>query len=518
MPVVPDSRRNVEAPSGSSTDQPNRLRGFEIVDSDRLLWVPPYQADSPPPSLELLPPGPAGIVSVSIADLITDDQTQPMRSAFSAEINSLIQLVEQRSGVDRNNLARCTVALFPGRSGWPEIAMAIELAEPVELSTLTDKWNAQESRAGDAVIYAGDDVDSDAFFIGDGEQGKLPEGRSVSRFAVGKLQRIREVADNNGGTIPLVRSMQTLWNQTSRENDLVAMVTPNFLFADGREMVLATVPQFQAAMKRWLIPDVAAVSLSFNIDDNGFYAELREVPSGGATSATILKSLRQSIQSWPQWADQFILDSVPDASWRLLATRLPLMLRFVADQTRSTIDDDTVVASCYLPVDAASQVSLATFLAMNTASDGQSGSQSPVAKTMTIAQMLDHPMSISFLQLSLQFSMDAVAEEFQLSLPEGIKAPKIRIIGGDLEKDGITQNQQIRGFECDALPLRDVLTQLVRKANPDATATSSHDPNQKLIWVIHPLNQSAAETEILITTRAAASGQYELPQEFELQQ
>ena len=88
-------------------------------------------------------------------------------------------------------------------------------------------------------------------------------------------------------------------------------------------------------------------------------------------------------------------------------------------------------------------------------------------------------------------------------------------IGGDLEKKGITQNQQIRNFDKTDQTLRSVLTDLVLGANPDKTATGPKDPKQSLVWVVHPQGKPAGECEILVTTRDAAAGQYTLPVEFQ---
>ncbi|MEO1529384.1 MAG: serine/threonine protein kinase, partial [Planctomycetota bacterium] len=361
---------------------------------------------------------------------------------------------------------------------------------------------------------AGEERESDAYFVAGGENGKLDSNAKVQRFAVGALERIREVAENQGGSIPLTRSLQGLWDQQSSQSDLVILMTPNFLFADGREMLRSSAPEFQAIAKRWLIPDVGAVTLSATAGESDLYLELRQAASGGATPTTLLRTFRESIAKWPDWAEDFILRSVPDPSWRLLANRLPMMLRFVGEHTRSTIMEDAVVASTYLPTDAAAQVALGSLLAMNTAPGELVAQETTTKKALTVEEMLNRPMSISFTQESLQFAVDAVSDEFSQSLPAGSTMPKVRIIGGDLELSGITQNQQIRGFEKSDVPLRTVLTELVLGANPDRTATGPKDSKQSLVWVVHPAGKPPAETEILITTRAASAGKYELPAEF----
>jgi serine/threonine protein kinase len=516
---VPEVRPSRKAADSDTRPASKQSDGYELVDSDRLLWVPPYPADSSPPSLRLLPPGPAGIVSVPISKLVSSDGWESVRTAFAAELDPLIAEASSRAGVPADAINRCTAALFPGRDGWPELALAIELNQPTPAKDLIDSWGAFEARtAGGATIYAGEDPEGDAFFIGDSEDGK-PKGTDVTRFAVASVERIREIADNKGGPIPLVRAMQTLWDHASEESDIVALMTPNFLFADGRQIVQSSIPEFQDTLKRWMIPDVGAVMVTATARDSDLYVELREFPSGTATSTTLLKSLRESIAGWPKWADDFIIRSVPDPSWRLLATRLPMMFRFVGEHTRTSVDGETVIASAYLPANAASQVALGAVLAMNTPAGQSTGSVATAPrKPLTVEEMLNREMSISFLQLSLQFAINAVVEEFSQELPEGSTMPKVRIIGGDLELNGITQNQQIRGFERDDVPLRDVLTEIVLGANPDKTATGPKDEKQALIWVVHPPGKPASETEILITTReAAAKKGYELPKEFQLE-
>ncbi len=492
------------------------VNGYQLVDSDRLLWVPPYPADSKPPSLELLPPGPAGIASFAVADLLAKPAAVAFKQAFGPETKWLVQAAVNRSGVPAENLKRCTVALFPGVNGRPEVAFSVELVNPVPIAELSAKWNAFESRTADGnSIYAGDEPQADAYFLGDSPQGKPDAEQKVSRFAVATLERIREVAENDGGTIPLVRSMQTLWNKTSQQSDVVLLLTPNFLFADGRQLIQNSVPEARDVLKQWLFPDVSMMSFSATLVDNSLYFELREIPSGNATPASLLKSFRDRVDGWSTWGDRFVIESNPDASWKLLASRLPLMLRFVAQQTRSTIEDEMLVASSYLPADAGAQVALATTLAMNTPRGGTQLAASGATKALSVDEMLQRPMSISFLQLSLQFAAEAVVDEFGQSLPEGNTMPKVRIIGGDLEKNGITQNQQIRGFERSDVPLRSVLTDLVLGANPDKTATGPSDVKQSLVWVIHPQGKPPGETEILITTRDAAKDKYELPVEFQ---
>jgi hypothetical protein len=92
---------------------------------------------------------------------------------------------------------------------------------------------------------------------------------------------------------------------------------------------------------------------------------------------------------------------------------------------------------------------------------------------------------------------------------------EIKIIGPDLEKDGITRNQTVRDFDQKDKPVSDILTALVMKANPITTVKDPSEADQKLIWVIAADPDNAARKIILITTRAAAAAnKYTLPAPF----
>ena len=193
------------------------------------------------------------------------------------------------------------------------------------------------------------------------------------------------------------------------------------------------------------------------------------------------------------------------------------MVGFVAQRVRYGVSDDMAVANVYVPAQAVPQVTLATVLALNTPEGGAVAAGAPkVAKTLTVEEMLNRKMSVTFDQESLEFAVDNIVTAFERDLPSGSKMPKIRIIGGDLQLMGITQNQQVRDFKQANVPLRQVLTELVRRANPDKTATGANDEKQALIWVVVDDAAKEGVKEILITTRESAAGKYELPTEFKL--
>ena len=495
------------------TPNPGAESSYAVVDDEQLLWAPPYAPAVPAP-LTLLPPGPAVIVSTRLADLTTSAADRAFVDAFAPELTQLIDAAAARTQVTVEQIERLSIALHPdpGQSGRPEVSLAVRLTKPLPLDDLLTRWDVAESRTPEgAVIYAGDGIGSDAFFVATAEGAE----DMVAGFAVGSVDRIRDVAEIRGGPIPLPNSLKRLWNAASEKADLVVLATPNFLFADARQLLSVSIPEAVDSLKRFLIPDVSAALLVGSVDEQKTYLELRLSPSGGVTEVQLLENLHAAIGSWPSWAESFILENVPDPSWRLLAARLPFMMRFVADHTRYGLVDRTAVTNLYLPTEASAQVGLATLFALNTKPSAGGLAKTAPAETLSIEQMLDRPMSVSFGQESLEFAVRAVVDEFEYSLPQGNQLPPVRIFGGDLETMGITQNQQIRDFVKSDVPLRQVLTDLVVAANPDKTASGPADPKQALVWVVAE-DAASDEQVILITTRqAAAQKGYDLPAEFQ---
>lgn len=491
--------------------------GYELVQDDRLLWASPWPATASPPPLDLVTPGAQVIVALRPSELLRSDSAADWRGWFGPELEPLLQSLQQRCGVPPEQIQRLVVSLLPGRDGEPSISLAVWLAEPVDRDTLLQRWNVEASRTADGqTIYSGDGAD--AYFIAGNSTGE----QVVAAFAVGSVEHMRLVAEGGGGPIPLPRSLELAWGQSSDQADVVALVSPNFLFADGRGLLQRYAPNAIATLRDLLIPDVTAALVMLDTTE-AWYGELRLVPGGAASPAALLRTLQTRTTELPGLGETFVVQHDVPASWRALAIRLPQYLRAIEEQTRFGISQTLPTANFYLPAEAAPQVALASLLALSSggatvAVGGSTAGAMPGATNapvpLSIDQLLNTPLSISFDQESLETAIAMIGEEFVRTLPEGAPRLQLTIIGGDLEKSGITQNQQIRDFQMRDIPLRKVLTQLVLGANPDKTATGPADPKQSLIWVVDPA--ATPETPaLLITTRPQAEAKgYTLPQEF----
>lgn len=138
----------------------------------------------------------------------------------------------------------------------------------------------------------------------------------------------------------------------------------------------------------------------------------------------------------------------------------------------------------------------------------------------SIEEVLALKIKIKFDAQSLEFCMLDLLHQAQDAAKgspfarAGKQELALKIIGPDLQMDGITRNMTVRDFQQEGT-IAELLTALVLKANP-APGKSANDPEQKLLWVIGP-NPDTGKESILITTRAAATAKkYTLPNEFQL--
>jgi serine/threonine protein kinase len=487
-------------------------------------------------SLELLPAGPAAIVSIRPAMLTTPLDGESLQTAFPSELSDLLAALATRSGVSIDAIERCTVALHPGHAGQNSTAridtsLAIALREPIALGAFVDRLQIRPmrtpsghtfyARAGEASdegdsqmeAYGSPHASHDTYFL------RVDEAGRVDRYGVASAARINEIADTDGAEITLPRTLQALWNHAHDGSDLVAISTSNFLFADGRQLLQHSVPMAIEPLRQFLLPDISAVLVVAQFDSERLYGEVRLAPGGDTNPVRLVRRWQDQIQGWPGWADRFVRDSQPDSSWLALAERMPSMVRFATDQIRVGVSDDAAVANLYLPQRVVPQFAVGLSLALNTPR-GQSAVvvASAADEALTIGQILDRQLSVSFDQESLETAIETVVAEFQPTLPEGTRMPAVKILGGDLRKQGITQNQQIRNFTKSDASLRSVLTDLVLMANPDRTANGPADPKQALIWVVADDPQNPGDKAILVTTRSAAEGKYQLPDEFRLRE
>ena len=144
-----------------TSKQDSEATGYQLVDDERLLYVPPYAAGTEKASLEFLPPGPAMVASLRIASIVESKIGDQVIEVLSPDLDALISSIATRAAVPVESIQTCGLALHPGKEGWPEVSLAIQLKDPVPAKDLIEQWDVAAARTADGVtIYAGDSPES----------------------------------------------------------------------------------------------------------------------------------------------------------------------------------------------------------------------------------------------------------------------------------------------------------------------------------------------------------------------
>ena len=327
-------------------------------------------------------------------------------------------------------------------------------------------------------------------------------------LAVGDPNLIAAVSNNKGAPPLLRRDLQLLRQASDFRRHFTIIATKNFLTADGKKIIPDSRRHANRAWLTLLGDQARATMASFQFSDRAFYGELRIACPTDANSNEVATQLRANIESIPANVTSFLGTAPVDPYWQRLAIQLPTMTRFLSEKTRVAPDTNQVIANVALPPQAAHNLVLATEIVSSLEGRSSTPTQRPVVKS--IDSILDHKMTMKFAQQSLEFAIRDVAMLVNEELPDANLA--ISIVGADLLLDGITRNQQIKDFQESDVSVAQILTAILRMANPDPTAASSTDPKQKLVWVI---DKRAGSPTILVTTRAGAAQKgYELPSAF----
>jgi hypothetical protein len=114
-------------------------------------------------------------------------------------------------------------------------------------------------------------------------------------------------------------------------------------------------------------------------------------------------------------------------------------------------------------------------------------------------EALAEPVSLKFDANSLELSLKSLAE----LVSKRHSSFAIKILGKDLELEGLTRNQSIRNYEATDKPAAEILTELVTKGDLSAVSKDPADPKLRLVWIVAADPDNSEKLAVLITTRAA---------------
>ncbi len=492
-----------------------------VTDDGKVLWAPPHAGS--PYSLELLPAGLEGIVFVSGKVWHMQGELANVGKWWLASQPALAKGFEAYPMLSDERIESVAIALYPSKqSGIPQALFRLNLKATTSIDSIANalpNFSMQlfDSKGGRKQGLWSNEANSDAVAVAM-EELQTDRSAMIKRITIGPQELVATLSELNGGAAPLRRQLETLLLSTDSRADISLLFAPSFLFGDAREL-LAAVPSGQALMKASIDETMQAVLLTTTLEPR-WYTELRMIGSETRDAGKFALSLKQKLEKLPDEIESGMLNATVHPYWRALAMRYPQMLRSLNKYGRFGIEDGQVVANLYLPSDAISNLAVTSWMAMKfpvgTSNPSVTTTIKPAVKpqSKTIDEILDSKISVAFEQESLESALQLIAGEVTDSVLSG--APiSMAINGTAFQKGGITRNQQIRAFKQTAIPLRTILTDLVRRANPVTTVQSPTEPDQKVVWVVLDDAASAVKKKIELTTRLwTEENQVALPSEF----
>ncbi len=485
-----------EKPADNVAETDLASHSVELIEDDGSTpWESPTSGR--PLSLEHVPAGAQFFLFVRPATLLSTQEGQRLWQVLEMET----RLADWFAGVPVSwqSVESLLVAWVPREEGLPGILVQCRL-QPDQVTTLRQSWTEP------ATDSHGEFGDLGAWHV------RLLA--SEPQLAILGARDLVEEAMSTEETV-LSRPLARLASKTDSDRAVTVFGSPRFLDDPAR-----WTPRWSALRDPLLLflgEKADAVAWSLALDDREAYLEWRVLYAADESLAARERWMPRQMSELASRVERLLGQTPIDPHWQPLALRLPRMLQLVAEQTRSASDDGSLLTNAVLPPEAIHNLTLAgerliSQLAMGDGPNENARGENPASQpAIRWEDLLSRPMTLTIPQQSL----DAVVQELAGLVRDDAKnsAFQIEVRGEDLQKDGITRNQQIRNLRLQDKPLREILTELVRRANPVAVS-SVQQPEQKLVWVPAP-DQGDEGRRVWITTRTTALQKgLQLPKEF----
>lgn len=497
--VLPTADPAVNSPSTASDIASEEVGG----DDGRSLWASP--TDGAAIDLKYVPAGAQLCLHARPAAILAQPQGRRSLKALGPAFGSLQQAWEDDLGASLEQVDDLIAAVVPRDAGRPEISWVIRLHSGTQVP---DKWSlGRQVTVDDQTIS----VDGDrAIWVS-------PAGSLV----LGSETAVRDAIANRESRPLLRRELERLRSASDAEQVLTILFTPNFVAAEGKKIIASQLHSILPAMGDMFGDQTRGCLTSLHLDGEQFYGEVRLASTTKRGPVQQARELLESVARIPRKMESTVSSlATLDPYWRRLALRAVPMVDFAVEHIRTDVEDRTVVANFSLPPQAAHNLLLLielTTAARQATGDTVATTANDTLERLTLDEVLATKISLDIPQQSIEFALRDLASELNSELAGGAAEIVIRIDGSSLQAEGITRNQQIRGFRRDDTTVAEILTGLVMVANPVTTVKTPDERDQKLVWVAHSSGEPSSGNGriILITTRKAAlENGYSLPVAF----
>ena len=489
-----------------------------VADDQKTLWESP--TSGPPVSLEYLPSAPQLIAVVNWDSFLASGEGKPIIESLGPHFRSIVTEFVVNSGFQLSDLGKTTFSLHSNEAFEYESFAVVNLKEPTPPAECLNKWGNPDSiQLGDGkTLFVKPDKDLAIWVINDSVPSEeLSDNPNlVQKFIVGKRAWVEQVA--NGEAPPVSGSLNRMAIDADNDRHINLFFLRSALFNDEGKDLMGNWASWVQPELRLLIPDeMRAGTISLHVD-HGSYLELRLDQQIEIKPEAMAKTLKMRLQQQRDLIGPFVSGLASNSYWDQIRMRYDQMLSELTTHWRWDVEFGDVVANAWLPPMAApnliagSELSLSFSRSQQVSATAASDLQLPKNLTELLATKrslkITNPPDLNVLLSDIQ---SEVRDQY-LQLPFEFN---IRLMGNDLQKEGITQNQRPGELNIEDKSLADILTSVMTSSNPNRNITGADDPNCKLVWVVAADPEDESRQAVLITTRAAAQKKgYTLPPAF----
>jgi len=491
----PDGSANPDDPGKPQDTDP---AGPELVaDDGTTLWVSPTSGEAI--DLSGLPNDTRLVLAVRPSELVGVPDGERMLRALGPDFAAARAKLEGDLSIRLDGLETLLVGRGASTAGGPPCLVAT-LQAPTNLVSM---WGSPSPVSGSTPPR----------YVVNGWHVMPVPGQDDRKFIAGSEKVLTQIVADQFQSPQLTRELEQLRRKSDNQQSVSLLFEPSFLLSQSDQALPGELSAARPAIKDFFGDGLRGVLISGDLAEN-LYLEMRCIGSLSLNPPSLAEGFREKIAGISRQLEDFVPGLNPSPYWRRLANKLPVMVHFAYQHTRSGVDENQAVVNIVLPPPAGQNLVAGTELIL--AAQHNPGAANPTAQTMaasakapeTIAEKLQSPISISFPQNSLELALHDIAD---------VAGLEFEIMGPDLMKDGITRNKEIKDFEYENMPAGQVLANLMVRANPEP----SPGPNsaaQQLIFVIHPAEGAEENKKLLITTRKAAeANSYQVPDMFKVQ-
>ena len=489
--------------SGEATPS---VSGDLAEDDGEMLWEA-ATAGSP---LEFthVPYSPALAFYVRWADLNASDAGSKTLQALGPVLNQRIEEWAKSLGVATAEIKSILLTLHSG----DEFAY-----EPFTVVTLNEARPVEEIVAAWGETKTVGERDDEMFFRrADGTcYVVLSSGEDVTQFGIGSAPLIREAIELRGidAASGAMKRMAVWADQDAMVN--VLFLAPGLFNDEGQKLMSGPLQALNRELSVSLDKNIRGGLLALHVDD-GIYVELRLDSTIDLKPDAAEQHVRNLLDHLVAFVGKRTESGNAPEYWQAVSTRYPAMLQRLRDLLRFGVEDRNLIGNGWLPEVALHNIVAGTELFLSLGNETSAVVTNAKTIPQTIEQLLELPRDLSVatnpdLIVLIRNLEQEIRDDFG-GLPFEFE---IRLLGADLAKQGITQNQRPSDIEMTGQPLSKILTEIMVKANPDKNISGPSDPMCKMVWVVESDPDNLDRKIIMITTRDAAQEKgYALPADF----